>query len=381
MIPFLDLREQRAALAPEINAAVAGVLDRGHYILGPEVAAFEQEFASFLGVAHGIGVASGTDALQLALRACGIGAGDEVITVPNTAVATVAAIELAGATPVLVDVEPASLNLNPMLVEAAITSRTKAILPVHLYGRPAGMAPLLEIGRKHGLRIIEDACQAHGATCGDRRVGGWGDIGCFSFYPTKNLGGAGDGGMVTTNDPALAERLRLMRTYGWAERDRSVLRGMNSRLDELQAAILRVKLRYLDRWTARRRALAARYSHAFCGLSTVQPPETASGAGHVYHLYVVRSGDRDRLRQFLAAREIGALVHYPVPIHLQEPYHELGSGPGSFPEAERAAREILSLPLHPWLSDEQADQVIGALQAFDAAVQAPGGTFLGKPRG
>ncbi|MSQ26594.1 MAG: DegT/DnrJ/EryC1/StrS family aminotransferase [Dehalococcoidia bacterium] len=380
-IPFLDLREQHAALAPEINAAVAQVLDRGQYILGPEMAAFEREFAGYLGVAHAIGVASGTDALHLALRACGIGAGDEVITVPNTAVATIAAIELSGATPVLVDVAPHGLNIDLALVEAAITSRTRAILPVHLYGRSAEMAPLIEIARRHGLRIIEDACQAHGASYHGRRVGGWGDIGCFSFYPTKNLGGVGDGGMVTTNDPALAERLRLLRTYGWAERDRSVLKGMNSRLDELQAAILRVKLRHLDEWTARRRALAARYTEALCGLASVRPPEAAVDGGHVYHLYVVRSPQRDRLRDFLAQRDIGSLVHYPHPIHLQEPYRELGHGPGSFPQAEQAAVEILSLPLHPWLTDDQADEVIAALREFDQLIQAPGGAAGGSPRG
>lgn len=380
-IPFLDLREQHAALAPEINAAVAQVLDRGQYILGPEMAVFEREFAGYLGVAHAIGVASGTDALHLALRACGIGAGDEVITVPNTAVATIAAIELSGATPVLVDVAPHGLNIDLALVEAAITSRTRAILPVHLYGRSAEMAPLIEIARRHGLRIIEDACQAHGASYHGRRVGGWGDIGCFSFYPTKNLGGVGDGGMVTTNDPALAERLRLLRTYGWAERDRSVLKGMNSRLDELQAAILRVKLRHLDEWTARRRALAARYTEALCGLASVRPPEAAVDGGHVYHLYVVRSPQRDRLRDFLAQRDIGSLVHYPHPIHLQEPYRELGHGPGSFPQAEQAAVEILSLPLHPWLTDDQADEVIAALREFDQLIQAPGGAAGGSPRG
>ena len=378
MIPFLDLKQQQAVLGPEIAVAVAQVFDRGQYILGPEVAAFEQEFARYLGVTHAIGVASGTDALHLALRACGIGPGHEVITVPNTAVATIAAIELSGATPVLVDVEPHGLNIAPGLVEAAITSRTRAILPVHLYGRAAELAPLLDIAQRRGLRVIEDACQAHGASYHGRRVGGWGDIGCFSFYPTKNLGGAGDGGMVTTNDPALAERLRLLRTYGWAERDRSVLKGMNSRLDELQAAILRVKLRYLDDWTARRCALASRYTEALCGLASVRPPEAAVDGGHVYHLYVVRSGQRDRLREFLAQREIGSLVHYPHPIHLQEPYRELGRGPGSFPEAERAANEVLSLPLHPWLTDDQAGAVIAALREFDSAAAVSVGSLGGS---
>lgn len=371
MIPFLDLKAQHQAIAAEVQAAIDGVFDRGQFILGPEVAAFEEEFASYVGVRHAIGVASGTDALHLALRACGIGPGDEVITVPHTAVATVAAIELAGARPVFVDIHPDSYTLDPALVEAAITSRTKAILPVHLYGQAASLAPILEVARAHGLRVIEDACQAHGALYQGRKVGAWGDIGCFSFYPTKNLGAYGDGGTVVTDDAALAERVRLLRTYGWAERDRSIIRGVNSRLDEVQAAILRVKLKHLDAWNDRRRALAACYAAALGDVSDVILPTEMPYGRHVYHLYVIRvpakpatAADRDGLRRLLDEQGIGTLVHYPVPIHLQEAYRDLGYPEGSLPESERAGREIVSLPLSPQLAETQVETVADAMRAY-----------------
>ncbi len=363
-IPFLDLKPQYAAIEAEVRAAIDGVFQRGSFILGPEVTAFEQEFAGYLGAKHAIGVASGTDALHLALRACVIGPGDEVITVSNTAVATVVAIELAGARPVFVDIDPATFNLNPSLVEAAITPRTRALLPVHLYGQSTDLGPLLDIARRRGLRVIEDACQAHGATYQGIKVGTIGDIGCFSFYPTKNLGGYGDGGMVTTNDDALAERLRLLRTYGWAERDRSVLRGMNSRLDEVQAAVLRVKLRRLDGWNQQRRDLAARYTELLSGVEGITVPEEAPYGCHVYHLYVVRAQERGRLRSYLAGQEIGTLVHYPLPIHRQEAYLDLGYAEGSLPQAERAAQEILSLPLYPLMDARQVDLVCRAIRRF-----------------
>ena len=293
MIPFLDLRAQYTAIQPEVDAAIAAVFASGRFILGEQVAAFEHEFAAFCGARHGVGVGSGTEAIHLALLACGIGAGDEVITVPNTAVATVAAIEQTGARPVFVDVDFQMRTLDPHRLEAAITPRTRAILPVHLYGLPADLDPILAIARAHGLRVIEDCAQAHGALYHGRRVGSLGDLGCFSFYPTKNLGAYGDGGFITTNDDALAERLRLLRTYGWRERDHSVIKGLNSRLDELQAAVLRVKLRHLDAWNAQRRNLAALYSESLCD-SGVSIPAEPPGVQSVYHLYVISTPDATR---------------------------------------------------------------------------------------
>jgi len=364
---FLDLKAQYAAIETEVRAAIDGVFERGSFILGPEVAGFEQEFAAYVGAKRAIGVASGTDALHLALRACGIGPGDEIITVTNTAVATVAAIELACARPVFVDIDPATFTLDPHLVANAITPRTKALLPVHLYGQAADLQPLLDTARVHNLRVIEDACQAHGATYQGEKVGTLGDIGCFSFYPTKNLGGYGDGGMVVTNNDELAERLKLLRTYGWIERDRSVLRGANSRLDEVQAAVLRVKLCYLDAWNQQRRALAARYTEQLHGLSSITPPAEAPYGCHVYHLYVVRAQDRERLRAYLSAQGIGTLIHYPLPIHCQEAYVDLGYAEGALPASERAAREIVSLPLYPLMEASQVDQVCRAIRTYYGA--------------
>lgn len=366
-VPFLDLAAEVAATRTEVQAAIDRVLTRGWFVLGPEVEAFEHELAAYVGAQHGVGVASGTDALHLALRACGIGPGDEVITVPNTAVATVAAIEMAGARPVFADIDPVTMNMAPGSAAAAITPRTRALLPVHLYGQTADLHPLLEVARDHGLRLIEDACQAHGALHRGRPVGGIGDIGCFSFYPTKNLGGYGDGGMAVTSDPHLAERLRLLRAYGWAERDRSVIRGVNSRLDEMQAAILRVKLTHLDTWTTTRRALAGRYQHALATAEWLTLPGDVSYGRHVYHLFVVRTTQRDAFRQHLADRGIGTLVHYPTPIYLQDAYRDLGLTQGACPAAEQAAAQIVSLPLHPHLSEAEAGLVTEAVLAFTPA--------------
>lgn len=366
MIPFLDLKAEYEPIAGEVQEALQRVFERGQFILGPEVSAFEAEFAAYLGVAHAIAVASGTDALHLALRACDIGPGDDVITVAHTAVATIAAIELAGARPVFADIDPVRYTLNPASVAKLITPRTKAVLPVHLYGEPADLTPILKIAGVHGLRVIEDACQAHGALYGDRHVGGLGALGCFSFYPTKNLGAYGDGGMVTTNDAALAERVRLLRTYGWEARDRSVIRGLNSRLDELQAAVLRVKLRRLDEGNDRRRALAAIYARELSGMTELTLPREAPGTRHVYHLYVVRTDRRDDLRRHLAQREIGSLVHYPTPVHLQPAYLDLGYPPGSLPESEAAASQILSLPLSPGITEGQVTEVAAAVREFFA---------------
>jgi dTDP-4-amino-4,6-dideoxygalactose transaminase len=354
---------QYVALKPEIDAAVQRVLDGGWYILGEEVAAFEAEFAAWLGTRHGIGVANGTEAIQLALAACGIGPGDEVLTVSHTAVATVAAIELAGATPVLVDIDPATFTLDPARLETAITPRTRAILPVHLYGEAADMDAICNVASQHGLRVIEDASQAHGATWKERKVGTLGDIGCFSLYPTKNLGALGDAGIAVTGDDELAGRLRSLREYGWERRFISERPGMNSRLDELQAAVLRVKLRHLDRFTAQRRAIAARYDAALGG-SGLQLPARRGSDGHVFHLYVVRSRGRDRLLEFLRSRDIGAAVHYPQPVHRQPAYLHRLPGCDDLPETERAAGEILSLPMYPELSEADQQRVIDAVGAW-----------------
>lgn len=363
MIPIANPLAGYLASRAEIDEAVRRVLASGRYILGPEVEAFEAEFAAYIGVRFAVGVASGTDALVLALRAAGIGPGDEVVTVSHTAVATVAAIELAGATPVLVDIEPDHYTLDPARLEAAISPRTKAVIPVHLYGQPADLEPILEVSRRHGLRVIEDCAQAHGAAYRGRRVGAWGDLGCFSFYPTKNLGAFGDGGMVVTDDPELAGRLRLLREYGWSERYVSSLPGLNSRLDELQAAVLRVKLRHLEKGNCRRREIAARYSEGLTG-TAVEPPRLRPNATHVFHLFVVRSKARDRLRQFLTRRGVGTAVHYPVPVHLQPAYRGRVRVVGPLTETERAAREVVSLPIYPELTDDQVQTVIDSIRAF-----------------
>lgn len=356
-VPAFDLTRQYAAIRSEIDAAIGDVLASGSFILGDQVAAFEREFAAYCGVEHAVGVGSGTEALHLALRALGIGAGDEVITVSHTAVATVAAVELAGARPVLVDIEPETLTMDWRLVEDKITTRTRAILPVHLYGHPADLDQLGVIARRRGLHLIEDCAQAHGAELNGRRVGGIGVAGCFSFYPTKNLGAYGDGGMVTTNDAALAQALRRLRQYGWEDRYVSAVSGgLNTRLDELQAAVLRVKLRHLEDWTEARRALAAVYARALAK-AALTPPMERSGARHVYHLYVVRSDKRDALRTHLLENGVGSGVHYPVPVHLQPGYARLGGGAGTFPVTEQAAREVLSLPMFPELTAREARSV------------------------
>jgi len=355
-VPLLDLRRHIADLRSEIDAAIAGVLDRGWFILGEEVMHFEEEFAAYCGVRYAVGVASGTDALYLALRAVGVGAGDEVVTVANAGVPGVAAIELARGRPVFVDVDPTTHTMDPALVEEVITSRTRAILPVHLYGHPADMDLLLEIAHRHDLAVVEDAAQAHGAIYRGRRVGSIGHIGCFSFYPTKNLGAYGDGGAVVTDDADLAERVRRLRQYGWEKQYYSTMRGVNSRLDELQAAILRVKLRHLETWNARRRQIAARYTALLAGGPVIAPTE-APDVVHVYHLYVVRSSRRNALQEHLRQAGIGTGIHYPLPAHLQEAYRDLGCAPGSLPITEQLAGEVLSLPMYPELTDEEVERV------------------------
>jgi dTDP-4-amino-4,6-dideoxygalactose transaminase len=365
MIQCSNPLAQYLAQKDQIDAAIARVLAKGLYILGDEVRGLEEEFAAFNGVHHGVGVGSGTEALHLALRTCGIAPGSEVITVSHTAVATVAAIELAGAAAVLVDVEPGYGTIDCAAVEAAITPRTAAIVIVHLYGQSADMKPLMTLARRDGLRVIEDCAQAHGARYRGKSVGSIGDIGCFSFYPTKNLGAVGDGGMLITNSSEDNDRARALREYGWQERYVSRLQGWNTRLDELQAAILRVKLRALETDNAAREHLANRYDDAFAGLP-LSIPRRRPDCRHVFHLYVVRTEARDALRDHLKARGINALIHYPVPIHLQPAYAGRVRLSGSLGETERTASEVLSLPMYPQLSEAEQDKVIAVVQDFFA---------------
>jgi dTDP-4-amino-4,6-dideoxygalactose transaminase len=364
-IPQTDPRAAYLALRDAIDAAMARVALGGRYILGEEVAGFEREFAAYIGVRHGIGVASGTDALVLALRAIGIGANDHVATVAHTAVATVAAIELAGARPLLVDIDPLTYTLDPAALARALASppgRIAAIIPVHLYGQPADLDAILALARRHDARVIEDCAQCHGAGLQGRRAGSVGDLAAFSFYPTKNLGALGDGGMVVTGDDALAERVRELREYGWRQRYVSALPGLNSRLDELQAAVLRVKLGALERDNACRAAIAEAYDRGLAGLPLTLPARRAETT-HVFHQYVVRSPGRDALRAALGDRAIGANIHYPVPVHRQPAYAgRLAIGPSGLGETERAAREVLSLPIYPQLADAAVERVIAAVR-------------------
>jgi dTDP-4-amino-4,6-dideoxygalactose transaminase len=366
LIPFVSLAEQTAGLRAELEEATRRVFSRSSFILGEEVARFEAELAAFHGCAHGVGVASGTDAIHLALRACGVGPGDEVITVANVWVPTVCAIYAAGARPVLVDIDPRTHQIDVAKAAAAVGPKTRALLPVHLYGQVPDMEPLLAIARAHGLRVIEDACQAHGALYDGRAAGSFGDAGCFSFYPTKNLGGFGDGGMVLVQDAEIAERLRMLRNYGETrERYTSACVGTNSRLDEVQAAVLRVKLRHLAQWNQARRAHARQYDALLAGAG-VRCPSIAGGATPNYHLYVVRSPRREALRAWLRDQGILTGVHYPVPVHLQPAYAHLGYHPGDLAETERACEEVLSLPIYPELAPDAIARVADAIRRFDA---------------
>ena len=360
-VPYLDLKAQYRSIKPEIDAAVASVLESCQFILGPEVASFEQEFASYCGTSECITLNSGTSALHLALLAAGVGPGDEVITVPFTFVASVAAVLYAGARPVLVDIDPRSFTMDPSAVEAAITPRTKAILPVHLYGQTADMDPIMEAARRHGLVVIEDAAQAHGAKYKGRPAGSIGDIACFSFYPAKNLGAYGEGGAVTTNNPEYARTIRMLRDWGQEGKYRHVLRGYNHRMEGLQGAILRVKLRHLDSWTEQRRALARRYDDLLAGCE-VRLPVEMPWARHVYHVYTFRTDHRDNLQALLLDEGIQTAIHYAVPAHLQPAYSDLGYRKGSFPHAEAAAEQVLSLPMYPELSEEAIEKVANALK-------------------
>jgi dTDP-4-amino-4,6-dideoxygalactose transaminase len=361
-VPQASPLSQYLAQQAAIDTAIRRVLHRGSYILGEEVASFEHEFAVFVGVQHGVGVASGTDAIEIALRASGIGPGDEVITSTHTAVATVAAIERAGAVPVLVDIQPDSFLLDPEQAEHAVTPRTRAIVPVHLYGQPADLASLEQVARRHNLIIMEDCAQAHGARYEGKRVGSCGNVGCFSFYPTKNLGALGDGGMLVTDNEEIARRARALREYGWHEKFRSEEPGANSRLDELQAAVLRIKLPCLEADNEKRGALARRYSAALAAFVAV--PQIQAARTHVFHQYVIRTDQRDALQQHLRANGIGTTIHYPVPVHLQPAYVNRLGKKAAFPVAERAVAEILSLPLFPELTTAQCDRIIHAVQDF-----------------
>jgi len=372
-IPQTDPKAGYLAARDEIDAAVRRVLESGWYILGKEVEAFEAEFAAFVGPGmHAVGVANGTDALVLALRALGVGPGDGVVTVSHTAVATVAAVELAGAVPVLADID-ACHGLDPQRFADALAAApvpVKAVIPVHLYGQPADLTPILETARSRGIAVLEDCSQAHGAAIGGRRVGTFGDVAAYSLYPTKNLGALGDGGVLATGDARLAERLRMLREYGWRQRYVSEIAGTNTRLDEMQAAILRAKLRRLAADDARRRAIADAYDAALAGLPA-EPPRRRPGTTHVFHQYVVRRPDRDAVRAALQARGIGTGIHYPVPVHLQPAYAgRVALGPGGLPATEAAAREVFSLPMFPQLTDAQVARVADALRETLAAPAA-----------
>jgi dTDP-3-amino-3,4,6-trideoxy-alpha-D-glucose transaminase len=368
-VPFLALKP--GPDAAEVRDAIDRVIERGWFVLGPELAAFEAEFAAASGARHAVGVGNGTDALALTLRALGVGPGDEVVTSPVSAAFSAIAIQMAGATPVFAEIDPERLTLDPRAAEAAITARTAALMPVHLYGQPADMPAFEALARRHGLALVEDACQAHGATSAARPVGTFGAAGAFSFYPTKNLGALGDGGAVITNDPGLAERLARLRNGGQTDRYHHLEFGVNSRLDEIQAAILRARLRRLPSWTARRREIAARYRRGLASTSAsdarvlsaecpiVIPPECDSG--HVYHLFPVRARHRDTLQAALKARGVETLIHYPIPIPRQQAF--AGTSTTACPEADRLCAEVLSLPLHPFLTDHDTDAVIEAVRS------------------
>ena len=362
MIPFIDLRAQYAAIKGEVDAVVMTVLASGQFVLGEEVAAFEREFAAYCGTEHAVAVNSGTSALHLALLAAGIGPGDEVITVPFTFVATVSAICYTGARPVFVDVEPVTLTMDPARLEAAITPRTKAIVPVHLYGQMAEMASISDIARRHGIPVIEDACQAHGAEYRGRRAGSMGVSGCFSFYPGKNLGACGEGGIVVSNDDAQASMIRMLRDWGQEQRYHHALKGFNYRMDGIQGAILRVKLRHLEAWTRVRLRHARLYSALLAGSRCVRPPAEAADRRHVYHVYAVRAQDRDSLQSSLQAQGVQCGLHYPIPVHLQKAHADLGYTVGDFPNSEAAAKEVLSLPIYPEMTSRQVEQVVAAVE-------------------
>jgi len=371
-IPLVDLKAQYDSIKEEIQLAINNVLDKTMFIMGENVKSFEQEFADYCGAKYAVGVGNGTDALHLALRACGIGKGDEVITVPNTFIATTEAITMVGAKIVFVDINPKTYNIDANQIEEKITDKTKAILPVHLYGQPADMDAICEIAKKYNLKIIEDAAQAHGAIYNStiegqeqaRRIGSIGDVGCFSFYPAKNLGAYGDAGIVVTNNQEMAEEVAMLRNHGRHQKYESEFEGTNSRLDELQAAILRVKLKYLDDWNECRGKHAEEYTALLNDVKGVSVPQTLNKTKPVYHLYVIRVKNRDELQSYLKAEGISTGIHYPIPLHLQNAYNYLGHGKGDFPITEKCADEILSLPMFPELAMEQIKRIVSVINKF-----------------
>ncbi|MBI4665165.1 MAG: DegT/DnrJ/EryC1/StrS family aminotransferase [Nitrospinae bacterium] len=367
-MPFFELSRQYSSLSGEINSAIQTTLARGRYILDQEVASFERAFAGYNGAAHAVGVASGTEALQVALLALGIKPGDEVITAPNTATPTVCAIVSAGATPAFVDVDPGTFLMDPAKLEERLANgkgrKAKAVIPVHLYGRPADMEPINTLAAKYGLKVVEDVAQATGAEFLNHKAGAMGDAGCFSFYPTKNLGAYGDGGMIITNDDETARLARMIRNYGEESKFNNVMPGINSRLDEIQAAILNVKLKRLDGWNARRRKLAALYSESLAGLDWITTPADDGRAKSVYHLYVIKTAKRDALAVHLSAHGVHTMIHYPKPCHLQKAFEGLGYSAGSFPVAEKLAGEILSLPIYPELEETDVAYVADTIRSF-----------------
>jgi dTDP-4-amino-4,6-dideoxygalactose transaminase len=363
-IPFLDLKANYDSIKPEINEAVHRTLESGWFILGKEVEAFETEFAAYGSVKHCIGVGNGLEALHLILRGYGIGAGDEVIVPANTYIATALAISYAGARPVFVDADEETYNIDVAKIETAITRRTKAIMPVHLYGQPADMGPICALAQKYNLKVVEDNAQAHGAKYKGRRTGGLGDAAGVSFYPSKNLGAYGDGGAVLTNDHHLAKKIRQIRNYGQSSRYSNEYKGFNSRLDEIQAAILRVKLKYLDTWIEGRRARASKYFEYLSGVPGLVLPQTLSETRPVYHLFVIRHHQRDALQAHLEKNGIGTLIHYPLPLYLQKAYSDLNIHRGTFPVTEKLATEVLSLPLYPEMSDDMVSQVASCVKEF-----------------
>jgi dTDP-4-amino-4,6-dideoxygalactose transaminase len=374
-VPFLDLKAQHDPLKAELMASVQEVIDRSAFAGGPFVEKFEEEFAPFCQARHAIGVGNGTDALWFALLALGVGPGDEVITVPNTFMATAEAISFTGAKPVFVDIDEHTHTLDPRLLARAITPRTKAVIPVHLYGQMADMDPIMEIARKHNLWVVEDACQAHGAEYKGRRAGSIGHAGCFSFYPGKNLGAWGEAGAVVTNDPALAQKVKVLRDHGQESKYHHSHIGWNGRMDGIQAAVLRVKLKGLDKGNAARRKNARLYAERLAGIENLVVAPAAGYGVHVYHIYVVRVGERDRILKAMADKGISCGIHYPKPVHLQKAYESLGHRAGSFPVAERCAKEILSLPMFPELTSAQIEAVVSELKSLrplPKRAEAPG---------
>lgn len=362
MIPLVDLKTEYKVLKDEINQVIGEVLESGSFILGSKGIKLEEEISKYIGAAHGLGVANGTDALLLSLEALNIGYGDEVITTPFTFFATAEVIVRVGATPVFVDIDPLTFNMSPALIERAITERTKAIIVVHLFGQPADMDVIMEISRKHNLRVIEDACQSIGAAFQGKKVGSFGDVGCFSFFPSKNLGAYGDAGMIVTNDNELDCKIKSLRNHGSCKRYVHKHIGLNSRLDEIQAAILCIKFKWLDKWNKRRRELAAKYTRRLTGI--VDVPIVAADREHVFHQYCIRTIHREELAQFLHQKQIASGIYYPIPLHLQQAFDQLGYKNGDFPISECTSQKILALPINPLMTDKQQEQVISAIVEF-----------------